>query len=59
MKIQQIGLIKNKFKKILAIVSSKKFNHKNKIGKLKYNDIIKLINNINNNTISETLAKKI
>ena len=26
---------KNKFKKILAIVNSNKFNHKNKIGKLK------------------------
>ena len=49
---------KNKFKKILAIVNSNKFNHKNKIGNLKYNDIIKLINNINNNTISETLAKE-
>ena len=48
---------KNKFKKIFAIVNSNKFNHKNKIGKFKYNDIIKLINNINN-TISETLAKE-
>ena len=26
---------KNKFKKILAIADSKKFNHKNKIGELK------------------------
>ena len=49
---------KNKFKKILAVVNSKKFNHKNKIGKLKYSDIVNLINNINDNTISETLAKK-
>ena len=49
---------KNKFKKILA-VNSNKFNHKNKIGKLKYSDIVNLINNINNNTISETLAKKV
>ena len=50
---------KNKFKKILAVVNSNKFNHKNKIGKIKYSDIVNLINNINNNTISETLAKKI
>ena len=50
---------KNKFKKILATVSSNKFNHKNKIGKFRYNDINELINNIRNNTISETLAKKI
>ena len=35
MKIQQTGLIKNEFKKILAIVESNKFNHKNKIGKFK------------------------
>ena len=49
---------KNKFKKILAIVSSNKFNHKNKIGKFKYNDIKDLIDNINKNTISEILAKK-
>ena len=48
----------NKFKKILAIINSNKFNHKNKIGKFKYNDIKKLVDNINNNTISEILAKK-
>ena len=49
---------KNKFQKILTIANSSKFNHKNKIGKFKYNDIIKLINNINDNAISETLAKE-
>ena len=49
---------KNKFKKLLTIVDSNKFNHKNKIGKLKYNDINNLINNIKNNTISEILAKE-
>ena len=49
---------KNKFKKILAIVDSNKFSHKNKIGKFKYNDINDLINNIKNNTISEILARK-
>ena len=49
---------KNQFKKILAIVDSNKFNHKNKIGKFQYNDINHLINNIKNNTISEILAKK-
>ena len=34
------------------------FNHKNKIGKLKFNGINNLINNIKNNTISETDAKQ-
>ena len=45
---------KHKFQKMLAIVNSNKFDHKNKIGKFKYNDIIELINNIDNNTISQT-----
>ena len=30
---------KNKFKKILTTIDSNNFNHKNKIGKLKFNDI--------------------
>ena len=49
---------KIKFKKILDVVCSNKLNHKNKIGKFKYNDIKNLVNNINKNTISETLAKE-
>ena len=49
---------KNKFTKILDVVGSNEFNHKNKIGKLKYNDIKNLVNNFNKNTISETLAKE-
>ena len=49
---------KNKFKKILTTIDSNKFNHKNKIGKLKFNDINSLINNIKDNTISEADAKK-
>ena len=49
---------KNKFKKILTIIDSNKFNHKTKIGKLKYTDIKDLVNNIRNNTISEISAKK-
>ena len=49
---------KNKFKKVLTIIDSNKFNHKNKIGKLKYTDIKDLVNNIRNNTISEISAKK-
>ena len=47
---------KNKLDKTLAI-NSNKFNHKNKIGKFKYNDIKNLVENIKN-TISETLAIK-
>ena len=49
---------KNKFKNILAIIDSNKFNYKNKIGKFKYIDIKDLVNNIRNNTISEISAKK-
>ena len=49
---------KNKFEKILAIINSNKFNHKNKIGKFKYNDIKNLVDNINENTISETLTRE-
>ena len=49
---------KNKFKKILTTIDSNNFNHKNKIGKLKFNDINNLINNIKYNTISESLAKQ-
>ena len=49
---------KNKFKKILAIIDSNKFNYRNKIGKFKYIDIRDQINNIRSNTISEISAKK-
>ena len=49
---------KNKFKKILTTIDSNNFTHKNKVGKLKFNDINNLINNIKNNAISEALAKQ-
>ena len=48
----------NKFKIILTTIDSNNFNHKNKINKLKFNDINSLINDIKNNTISESDAKK-
>ena len=51
-------LDKNKFEKMLATIDSNKFNHKNKIGEFKYNDIKDLVNNIKNNTISAIDAKK-
>ena len=51
-------MIQKKFKNILAIVHSNKFNNKNKIGKLNYNGFKALIDNINENTITEILAKK-
>ena len=51
-------LDRNKFKEILAIIDSKKFNCRNKIGEFKYIDIRDLVNNIRNNTISEIDAKK-
>ena len=49
---------KNKFDKILTTIDSNNFNHRNKIGGFKFNDINNLINNIKNNTISEADAKK-
>ena len=49
---------KNKFKEILTIIDSNKFGHKNKIGEFKYIDIKDLVNNIENNTISEISPKK-
>ena len=48
---------KNKFKEILTIIDSNKFNYKNKIDEFKYIDVKYLINNIENNTISEIDAK--
>ena len=48
---------KNEFKRILTTIDSNNFNHKNKIGKLKFNDINNLINNIKNNATSETDTK--
>ena len=44
---------RNKFKEVLGIIDSKKFNHKNKIGEFKYIDIRDLVNDIRNNTIGE------
>ena len=49
---------KNKFKEILAIIDSNKFNYKNKIGEFKYIDIKDLVNKIRNNKISEINVKK-
>ena len=49
---------KNKFNEILTTIDSNNFNHKNKIGKFKFNDINDLINNIKNNTISEANVQK-
>ena len=49
---------KNKFWKILTIIDNNGFNHKSKIGKLRFNNINNLIINIENNTISEVDAKK-
>ena len=49
---------KNKFKNILAIIDSNKFNYKNKIGEFRYTEIKDFINKIRNNTISEISARK-
>ena len=49
---------KNKFKKILTIIDNNSFHHKNKLGKLKFNDINNLIINVKNNAISEADTKK-
>ena len=48
---------KNKFNKILNTIASINFNHKNILGKFKFNDINNLINNIKNNTISQADTK--
>ena len=48
----------DKFNKVLDSTDNNNFNHKNKIGKLKFNDINNLINSIKGNTISEAGAKK-
>ena len=48
----------DKFNEIAATIDNNNFNHKNKIGKLKFNDIIDLINSIKGNTISEADARK-
>ena len=44
---------KNKFKEVLTIIDSNKFDLKNRIGEFKYIDIKDLVNNIKDNTISE------
>ena len=49
---------KNMFNKILTVIDNNCFNHKNKIGKLRFNDINNLVSYIKNNTISEALAKQ-
>ena len=48
---------KNKSNKILTTIDRNNFNHKNKISKLKFNEINNLINNIKNNTTSEADTK--
>ena len=52
-------MIKVSLKKILTTIDNNNFNHKNKIGKLKFNEINDLINSIKGNTISEADTKKI
>ena len=49
---------KNKFKEILAIIDSNKFNYRNKIGEFKYIGIRDLVNNIRNTTVSKIDAEK-
>ena len=54
-----IQLKKNqKFKEILAIIDSKEFTYRNKVGEFKYENIKDLVNIIRNNTISEIDAKR-
>ena len=48
----------DKFNEILAAIDNNNFNHKNKIGNLKFNEIDDLINSIKGNTISEADNKK-
>ena len=46
-----------KFNETLATIDNNNFNHKNKVDKLKFNDINDLINSIKNDTVSEADAK--
>ena len=48
----------DKSNKMQATIGNNNFNHKNKVGKLKFNDTNDLINSIKSNTISEEDAKK-
>ena len=48
---------KNQFQITLTTIGSNNFNHKNKMGKLKFHDVNSLINNIKNNTVSEADAR--
>ena len=48
----------DKFNKILVTIDNNNFNHKNKIGRLKFNDINDLINSIKGNTVIEADTKK-
>ena len=50
---------KNKFRKILAMIDSNKFNYRNKIGEFKYIDIRDLVNDIRNNKLMKYLLKKV
>ena len=43
---------------MLAIIDSNKFNYRHRIGEFSYIEIKDLVNNIENNTISEISAKK-
>ena len=47
----------DKFNKIVATIDNNNFNHKNKVGKLKFSDINDLINSIKSSTISEADTK--
>ena len=48
----------DKFNKILVTIDNSNFIHKNKMDKLKFNDINDLINSIKGNTSSKVDAKK-
>ena len=55
---KEVNYDTDKFNKILATIDNNNFNHKNKIGKLTFNNINDLINSIKGNTISEADTKK-
>ena len=49
---------KNKFKNVLAIIDSNKFNYRHKIGEFMYIDVKDMINNIRTNKIVKCLLKR-
>ena len=56
--IQQVRMMQINLIKYQLLLTITNFNHKNKLGKLKFNDINDLTNSIKGNTVREADTKK-